>query len=27
VTFGITMATDIGFNFFRAFGPKRFKRH
>jgi hypothetical protein len=27
VTFGITMATDIGFNFFREFGPKRFKRH
>jgi hypothetical protein len=26
VTFGITMATDIGFNFFREFGPKRFKR-
>jgi hypothetical protein len=30
VTFGITMATDIGFNMFREFGPgirNRFKRH
>ncbi len=27
VSFGLTMVSDMGWNFFREFGPKRFRKH